>query len=242
MHILTHVFFSDFSDMDVLELQDPELQPWVEAHLPKLHVLLGDSIARRSGMRSRVAQDGIYNGARRSATWGSLKKDWPEILQEWQRRADREGKIKGDAIIWLTGNDVYNKETSLPSYTQDSLERIGEVAREVVESVLMEADNVTVLGPLPRLSCDLIGLHWQVSAAYHLERKLLHRLPAQATFVTLGRQLTRKLAGRHSFTPRCLGWYRGDRTHLSAAGYAKLSRAQLFPGWLMMASARPGAE
>ena len=58
--------------------------------------------------------------------------------------------------------------------------------------LLDETDDITILGPLPRPSADLIDLRWEDSGSYQLDRALYHRLPRGATFVPLGRQLTQK--------------------------------------------------
>ena len=43
--------------MDVLDIHDAAAGPWLSRRLPKRHLLMGDSVARDSGMHSRVLAD-----------------------------------------------------------------------------------------------------------------------------------------------------------------------------------------
>ena len=68
------------------------------------------------------------------------------------------------------------------------------------------------------------------TSVYHLERRLVHRLPERVRFLQLGRQLTKKRHNRHN--AECAKWYASDGTHLSREGYEKL--ADVLPVWLSM--------
>ena len=223
--------------MEVLVLNDPETTARAEEQLPLLHLLLGDSVARDSGMRTRAAQDAFFCAARGGATWSSLAERLPGVLEGWSREAAAQERRRGSVVVWMSGNDVYSQQTLLPSYSDDSLEKAAQHAVLITKRLLAETSQVLVLGPLPRLSGDMIGLSWEQSAFFQLERRLLHRLPSEVTFVTLGRQLTRKSLGKHTLTHQCLEWYALDRTHLSRSGYGKLAGAAKFPDWLKLAAA-----
>ena len=141
--------------------------------------------------------------------------------------------MRGNAIVWLTGNDCYNKRSKLRSFDDERLEIVATHAINVTRRLLQVSERVIVLGPLPRMSGEIPDAQWVQCAAYHLERRLLHRLPEPVTFVPLGRQLSKKSARRHCMTLECLIWFRHDRTHLSEAGYRKL--ADDLPVWLTLA-------
>ena len=228
--VLTHL--SSLRDMELLELEDPEARRWLHRREPRLHLLLGDSIARDSRMKSRYTGDRILNLAVAGATWKKVREQLQMSLIQWQSEAEEQGRTKGTAIVWLTGNDCYSRFSELPSFSDDKLEEVSLHAIHVTGRLLRISERVIVLGPLPRMSGELTGAQWVTCAAYHLERRLLHRLPAPVIFVPLGRQLTKKSAKKHCVTQDCLGWYKRDRTHLSEAGYLKL--ADDLPVWLTM--------
>ena len=229
---LTSVF--SLQIMDVLCINDPDSRPWLRAQLPPLRVLVGDCIARDSGLRSRFPQHRFHRHVRGGATWRSVASDLPDVMSLWTEAAEEQGRRRGSAVLWLTGNDVYSKRTLLPSFSNESLEEVAASAAFVAKQLLAVAERVVVLGPLPRPSGDLMGQKWEVTAAFHLERRLRHHLPAGVQLIPLGRQLTKKSAGRHCLTSDCLGWFRPDGTHLTQAGYDKLEDALSFPIWLTM--------
>ena len=86
--------------MDVLELTDPGSQLWLDRQRPKLHLLVGHSIARDSGLKSRIASDRFRNEAVGGSTWRTLAQQLPAILQ--RRTLDAEGQDKrlGVAVVW----------------------------------------------------------------------------------------------------------------------------------------------
>ena len=222
---------------DILELHDPEIQPWMESQLPSLHLLAGDSVARGGGLQPTNPRDRVFSQAVGGATWASLDRELPDIIRRWTAEAERQGRRRGGAIVWLSGNDVYSRLSGLQSFTEEKLDNIAEKAQRVVARLLEETDDVTILGPLPRPSADLIDLRWEDSGSYQLDRALYHRLPRSATLVPLGRQLTQKDQKKHVLKRSCLTWFRQDRTHLSPAGYKKLAKARSWPSWLQL---RPG--
>ena len=223
--------------MDVLTISDPGATSWLERRLPKLHLLLGDSIARDSGMISRLRNDVIFSRARGGATWSSLGRSLPDLLREWSAEAEELGRTRGAVLVWITGNDVYNRYTGLSSYSENILMDVSDHAGSVIHTLMLQATEVIVLGPLPRLSGEVMGTRWEQTAAFHLERRLFHQLPRGTRFVPLGRQLTRKSGGRYACVAGCQGWYSGDGVHLSPAGYAKLADAAELPVWLRLSAA-----
>ena len=225
--------------MDVLDLMDPDSRRWLDRQLPRLHFLVGDSVARDCGLQSRIRRDRFRNRARGGVTWATLDRDLPAILRSRDDAATARGRQRGDVVVWLSGNDVYNRQSLLPSFSPESLESVAVHANNVSRKLLEEANSVVVLGPLPRLSGEMFGARWEQTAAFHLERRLRHGLPKQVRFIPLGRQLTRKEHNRHAITPGCLPWYQPDRTHLSPAGYEKLQDSLEFPIWITMAAAGP---
>ena len=218
---------------EALLVNDPEARRWFarQHHLasPKLHLLLGDSIARDAGLRSRLPREEIMNLASSGATWAKVNSDLKKNLARWREAAETRGRRRGTVILWLTGNDVYGKDSHLSSFDDDRLASIADTALEVIAK--LRGEEVLVLGPLPRLSGEAMGIRWVRAAAYHLERRLLHSLPPSVRLVPLGRQLTRRSQNRHSVTNDCAIWFRWDRTHLNRAGYAKVSDA--LPVWLV---------
>lgn len=223
--------------MDVLDIHDAAAGPWLNRRLPKLHLLMGDSVARNSGMHSRVLADAFLDRTWGGATWKSLADHLPGLLQDWTREATRRGRRLGAAVVWLSGNDVYSRASGLPSYSEGSLLDISVVAGDITDALLRMAEQVTVLGPLPRLACETPGVPWERTAAFHLERRLVHQLPSEVYKVCWGRQLTRKFGGRSSCFEGCSRWYAEDRIHLSPLGYSKLADSSEFPIWLRMSAA-----
>ncbi|KAF0300942.1 hypothetical protein FJT64_026668 [Amphibalanus amphitrite] len=225
----------DDGTMNVLDISEPGATAWLEAQLPKLHLLLGDSVARDCQLESRIRRDEFFSLARGGDSWSALHRDLPDRLSEWVREISARGSRPGSAVVWMTGNDIYNKYTGLASFTEDGLITLAEYARDVTRALLDVAEGVVVLGPLPRLDGEINGARWEQTSAFHLERRLLHGLPDEAQFVPLGRQLTKKWAGRHSCIDDCARWYAMDGVHLSADGYARL--ADIIPIWLTMGAA-----
>ena len=238
--------------MTYLEISDGEAAEWFAANLPalpaeddppdpvrrgRLHLLLGDSISERAGLAARSREDQILSRARGGATWTSLLERVGRDITAWQTAAAASGLDTGRIIIWMTGNDVYNRMSRLSSFDREQLLRIGLTAREVVQQLLPHGD-VWILGPLPRLAGEVQGATWESTASYHLERTLLKEgLGQTCSFVILGRALTRKMGRKRHELKGCDAWFRSDRVHLSARGYAKLAEGGAFPEWLTMGAA-----
>ncbi|KAF0302673.1 hypothetical protein FJT64_025236 [Amphibalanus amphitrite] len=222
--------------MDVLEVSDPEAGPWLDRQAPPLHLLIGDSIARDSGLRSRLPPDEFLSLARGGATWKSTARDLEDIIARWTTKAAEEGRRLGDAVIWLTGNDVYSRLTLLSSFSPETLEETGRLAADVCRR-LLEKGRVTVLGPLPRMSGEISGSRWETTASYHLERRLKHSLPPAVRLVPLGRQLLRRAGGRYCVVQECATSFRHDGVHLTAEGYARVADALQLPIWISLTAA-----
>ena len=178
--------------MSVLELVDGDAAKWFASHTPdqsrelfrsrstrdrrrrhQLHLLLGDSIARRSGLSSRFRGDAFLDRARGGETWSSLFSNLDHDIAAWQLAATSMGLTTGTAVIWLTGNDVYSRLSLIASFNNDSLTAVEATAKALVRRLRPHAEGVLVLGPLPRLAGEVCGTTWEATAAYHLERTLV---------------------------------------------------------------------
>ena len=222
--------------MEVLYVNDPGAGPWLRRQTPPLHLLLGDSVARDCMMRSRLRRDRMMNAAWGGATWKELRKELDGVLVAWEQEAEAEGRRLG-SVISLTGNDIYSKESGLRCDGEDNLADIAEDAKDVTRRLMRVAERVLVLGPLPRYGAELSGTPWICTAAYHLERRLLHQLPRQVRVVPLGRQLCRKNHGDYAIGVKCASWFARDRVHISPAGLGKLMDSEAMPVWLTMDAA-----
>ena len=233
--------------MSDLELEEEEAAVWFETHASperlsgplvadcgRLHLILGDSVAKRADFSASSGEDRVLNRARGGATWASLLGEVNQAITSWQTAAAAIGRTTGKIVVWLTGNDVYSKLSGLPRYSDASLKEIARQACLVLQR-LRVAGEVVVLGPLPRLAGELRGCTWNSTAAYRLERTLLRGGPGElATVVPLGRYLARKMGKRRSGMKGCEPWYGEDGVHLTAAGYTRLAGAGPFPKWLQM--------
>ena len=200
----------------------------------QLHLLLGDSIAKRADFTTSSPGDGVLNRARGGATWASLLNEINGSLVSWETAAAASGMRTGKVIIWLTGNDVYSKLSGMPRFSDSTLLEIAGTASTVINRIGDRAE-VIILGPLPRLAGELRGTTWNGTAAYRLERTLLRKGPgSSATVIPLGRLLTRKMGRKRNGMMGCEPWFHSDGVHLSGEGYAKLASAGAFPGWLRM--------
>ncbi|KAF0307133.1 hypothetical protein FJT64_021480 [Amphibalanus amphitrite] len=228
--------------MDVLEVSDPEAHRWLSRHLrrsaPPLHLLIGDSVARDAGLRSRLGRHQFLNLARGGATWASTADELHAILDRWTSEAERRGRRLGEVVVWLSGNDVYSRLTRLANFSEETLSDSGRLARGVCRH-LQSLARVTVLGPLPRPSGEVHGGRWETTAAYHLERRLKHCLPPSVRLIPLGRQLLRRSGRRHCVVPACASYFRSDGVHLSAEGYGRVADALQLPIWLAVTAAFP---
>ena len=204
---------------------------------PRLHLLIGDSIARDAGLHSRLRHDEVLNLAKGGATWATTARDLDNIIDTWTTEAAGRGRRLGDVIIWITGNDVYKRHSARHNYNEAGLARCGAHAGVVCRRLLARGGGVTLLGPLPRLSGDVTGSRWETTASYHLERRLKHSLPPEVRLVQLGRQLLRRTCGGYRVTAECAPAFRRDGVHLTAQGYARLAAAKAMPEWVAMTAA-----
>ena len=205
-------------------------------HRPRLHLVLGDSVAKRAAIASRYCGDKVLNRSQGGESWTSLLEHLEFDINAWQTTAAAWGMIPGSVVIWLTGNDVYSRESRMANFTLDKLFGVGRAARAAVLRLRRAADNVTILGPLPRLAGEVWGATWESTAAYHLERTLLKEgLHEHAVIIPLGRALTRKMGKRRQGLKGCEQWFCPDGVHLSAEGYLKLS--DCVPVWLTLKAA-----
>ena len=224
---------------DVLTLAESSAGRWFARHLPPLHVVLGDSIARDAKFRSRFSHHDFLQLATGGATWRSTELKLTNHLEAWRREATVRGRRLGTAIVWHSGNDVYHRSTRLPHYDEETLSAAAKSASGIINSLLQEAEAVVVFGPLPRLRGEtgpdgMWSRPWEHTAAFHLERRLRHRLPRGAVFVRMGGLLTRKYAGRSSIFRGCAHWYAEDGVHMTEAGYARLADSPDLPVWIVV--------
>ena len=216
---------------DILDLDDGEAAPWLNSQMRRLHVVLGDSVARDSGLSSTRAGDRVLNLARGGATWSSLYDRLEDMVAEWRRSARVEERLLGTAILWLSDNDVYNKRSGLPSASEAVLDRMAGHASDVTHVVKEMAEEVWILGPIARLSSEVLPVQWEDTAAFAMERRLLHSLPKGVNFVPVGRQLTKKMRRRPHCVSDCGQWYGGDGVHLNSEGYEKVAKLDRLPEW-----------
>ena len=203
---------------------------------PRLHLVLGDSVARKAEISSRFRGDEVLNRARGGATWSSLSDDVDASLGAWELAAAAKGLLTGSVIIWLTGNDVYSKLSNMSSFDRSGLEHIGHTARAVVRRIQRRADFVLLFGPLPRLAGELDGVAWEATAAYHLERTLKREVVEERSIlIPMGRALTRKISRNRHGLKNCEAWFKRDRVHLTAEGYRKIADSNALPVWLTLA-------
>ena len=133
-------------EMSDPELEDTEAALWLAAQAPpgrpsglpvvrqgRLHLLLGDSIAKRAEFSTANPGDRVLNRARSSAKWSSVEERIERDITSWLTAAAASGLRPGKVVLWLTGNDVYRKGSGLKGYTEDSLRETGRVARVVVQ-------------------------------------------------------------------------------------------------------------
>ena len=226
-----------------LEIRDADADDWFGGQLrhderqrPRLHLLVGDSVARDAPYRASAEPDGVLNLSRSSATWNKLSKRIHDDLESWSTAAAASGRARGAIIIWLSGNDAYSKLSGLANKDPAHLRKVQDEVRDVLRKIREAGftEEVVILGPLPRPAADLMEGTWESTGAYHLERALLKlRLDDGVTLVKLGRALTIKISKKRSgIGYKCLPWYKHDQVYLSAGGYRKL--APKLPAMLRM--------
>ena len=182
----------------------------------------------------------MINRGKAAGTWALTLKRLDEDIELWERASRGTRLPKGTVILWLSGNDVHNRYSGA-GRTDDNL--LADISLDLRSVVLKLADagaqSVILFGPLPRFGAHLDGIAWEKTASYKMERMSMKTLNATAKllgcpvyFVAMGRQLTKKMFGRHSVRESCREWFR-DEVHLNATGYAKV--ADVMPVWLRFA-------
>lgn len=204
---------------------DPEKAP-----PGRIHLLLGCSIARDAGIG---VEDGdlVLNRAIGGNTWAKVSSSLDEDLRLWREAADVFGMERGRVVIWLSGNEAYDRLTGLNLMNDAPRGQLEAIIRGVLAAVGAVSEPV-VLGPLARFWVDRL-LPWEHTASYKLDRKEKEAAEEEeASFISLGKTLTKKLRGRHVVVEECRQWYQSDGVHLTREGYRKVAGAELFPSWL----------
>ena len=114
---------------DVLTLAESSAGPWFARHLPPLHAVLGDSIARDAKFRSRFSHHDFMQLGTGGATWRSTELKLADHLQAWRQEATARSRRLGTAVVWHSGNDVYHRSTGIPHYDEETVCRSGERVR-----------------------------------------------------------------------------------------------------------------
>ena len=198
----------------------------------RVHLLLGCSIARGAGLRVSE-EDMLINRARSGETWRRLEEHVGRDLQRWRGASAAFGLQLGRVIIWLTGNEAYDRHTGHNRLHGEDCGPLEGTIRRVLDTVRRMAAPV-VLGPLPRFVNDRL-LPWEHTAAYKLDRKVREAAEEGGDeFRSLGKSLTKKQRRRHVVLEDCREWFATDGIHLSPAGYRKVAQAGLFPKWLLV--------
>ena len=98
--------------------EDPPRAPMSDksesAEFSRLQLLLGDSVARDSGLKPADISDEILFRARGGATCISNIRHLQEDLAVWRAAASAFGMSLGQVIVWPSGNDVYRRFSGLP--------------------------------------------------------------------------------------------------------------------------------
>ena len=217
------------------------------AHSAAVHLLLGDSIALKSGFESRFQRDITLNRCHSGATADIILDNLRMDIRKWEiTAAAAESLPRGWAVLWVSANDVYSRYSGRGSIEPTNLDLCGIKIRQIIWQLRASTDKILVLGPLPRPDGDIPpdDKVWEKTAAYHLERaakKTIEALSEQLRgeerlqFVPLGRCLTMKCAidkkskRRHSIRPECRRWYKQDGIHLNESGYMKIGDAEHLP-------------
>ena len=87
-----------FAENDPAAGRGPRLQN-PRQRRPRLHLVVGDSIARRANIGSRFKGDRIFCRANGGETCTSLSKIMEHTLTAWQTAAAAEGLLPGNIII-----------------------------------------------------------------------------------------------------------------------------------------------
>ena len=220
---------------DVLDIFDPEQKQWLASQYSttfpdgnggRLHLLLGDSIARDAQV-SVATPDLLLNRTRGGDSWKRLCHRVAQELEDWHCAASGYGVTTGHVAIWMTGNDLYPDGD--PERRRRQLATLKDNMTVVLDAVLESCPVVEIIGPLPRLRHD-IGRAWEQCPAFHGERMSLAHFGGRVTHWLVGRALTTYKKKRHVVGGRSSRFYTGDGVHLSEEGYERL--LSRLPEWL----------
>lgn len=226
--------------MEVINLEDDSAEQWfAEQAAPeapvrsaRTHVVIGDSIAKRSNLRSGVAGDSTCNRAHGGATWRSVERHLEADIGIWQLAAAANGDSLGSALVWVNGNELYTRYTQMSAFEASDLCDVGVLATRVVKRLLEFAEAVYLVGPLPRPAGELLGTPWQITAAFHHERTLMKlELGERCRCLPVGRSLVRRM-GRRERGIWGIEEFFVDGVHPSPSGYARIAASAHFPEWL----------
>lgn len=243
----------------VLQIDDQEAGPWMAEQIAgagdagdrrldgpgparSVHLLLGDSVARRAPLVPKKEGEDILCRARGGETWSSLFGHLDNDLAFWRLHTESRERELGSILVWLSGNDVYSRLTGLPSYDEWKLADVGWIAARTITRLRREGRPLLILGPLPRPDGEVAGTPWSHTASYHLERRLValirdRSLGPCVKVCALGRALTKKIQNKKRLE-NCWEFFLSDRIHLSAQGYQKVARCESFPEWLCMSAGK----
>lgn len=208
---------------------DGEGPPAGDQPFGRVHLLLGCSIARDAGLEVGSEDDIVIDLTTGGNTWSRVASHLRDDLRSWRNAAVIFGLELGKIIIWLSGNEAYDRHTGSDVISEAPPGQLEGVIRDVLAAV-RQVGTPVLLGALPRIWTDRL-LPWEHTPAYKLDRKV-KEAAAEGEYHSLGKALTKKLQGRHVLVDDCREWFRPDGIHLSRAGYAKVASASVFPSWL----------
>ena len=180
----------------------------------KLHLLIGDSIARNAPW----VRD-VLNRARGGNTGRRQLDQLQRDMAYWRERLAVEGKHKGSAIMWLGSNEAY------PRGRQGDLTSSINTLKKVME--LLKEEELIVIGPLPR--GHERGLRWEATRAYWLERAMKHSVPSTARLYKPGHRLTHTMKrqrvvgdGTRRENGKLEPWFHANNVHVTPTAYRKI--------------------
>ena len=91
----------------------------------KMHLVLGDSIARRAQFKPTDHADEVFDRSRGGATWLSVLQKLQSEINDWITATQAFGMDRGYCVLWLRGNDAYGRVAGLPNKEQTHLFDVG---------------------------------------------------------------------------------------------------------------------
>ena len=95
------------------------------------------------------------------------------------------GMRRRAAVVWLTGNDIYDRTTKSTRFNQDSLASVAVSASEVCRRSPETTDGVIILGPISRPSGEVIELREEADDGFPLGRRIRHSQPCVSTHICI---------------------------------------------------------